>query len=48
MFIQSAMRVQRRQSVGDLLIDHSNAIPFAQLNFVYTQTRGKSPDRDTD
>lgn len=48
MFIQSRIRVQPRRLVDDLLIDYSNAIPFAQLYDATVQTLGESRDRDTD
>jgi len=47
-FIQSRIRVQPRRLVDDLLIDYSNAIPFAPLYDAAIQTRGESRDRDTD
>jgi hypothetical protein len=48
MFIQSRIREQPRRMVDDLLIDYSNAIPFAQLHDATVQTLGESRDRDTD
>ena len=47
-FIQSRIRVQPHRLVDDLLIDYSNAIPFAQPYDATVQTLGESYDRDTD